>query len=488
LDLLDPVQAKLAVKPHNLRREGRIVRYVDETDDTNMAEPLNASVLNGCIEETYGRPLCFLLDVLRFLAAKELVGEENIRSIHDIERMHRGSYSSHKQGHNRFTTISSTKRMNYFLAVAWSHWNETEDISMFDIAKQWMRGLQRELQRKPIPVNPKDAKDFVRHRKTVGFCSAAFDHVRAVKSWHVRIHGDFWVVGGDTRGTYLIPQKNEDMVYQCVGLTKSLHETIQSKYGSQCMVWKVTLIPFYGRLVYDGVVTLGGGTNLSQGLAMVANESKKRRLTGTVEEAKRSNRVVRRLLQLEVEGGSNVGLPRYGQMDKSKVPTEQPPPTPLEGKLLRAYISIRNILLEEDPCGVWVFRRKGYTEHENPDHIGLILGGGKAMGFFHCSDGLLPTSVDILSGVLEAAMAAGCRPHTVMSDDFACFHRLKYIFSRLESSDGKYFQTSIRYYHPPTPEETAAAMVTSETEMLTSESKRKTAYARSYQPLLQREL
>jgi hypothetical protein len=481
LDLLDPIQPKLAVKPHNLRREGRIVRYVDSLDDNNMAEPPNASVLNGCLEESYGRPLCLLLDALRFLAAKELVGDENVHSINDIEHMHLGSNSNNDQERNKSMTTTSTKRMNYFLAVAWSHWNDPGDISMFDIAKQWMREWQRELQRKPIPVDPRDAKEFVRHRKIVGFCGSAFDHVRAVKSWHVRIHGDFWVVGGDARGTYLIPQKNEDMVYQCVGLTKSLHETIQSKYGSQSMVWKVTLIPFYGRLVYDGVVTLGGGTSSSQGLAMVANESKTKRLKATVEEAKRNHRVVRRLLQLEVEGGSGEGLPRYGKIDKSMVPAEQPPPTPLEMKLLRAYISIPNIVPVEDPCGVWVFRRKGYTEHENPDHIGLILGGGKAMGFFHCSDGLLPTSVDILSGVLEAAMAAGSRPHALMPDDFACYHRLKYLFSRFVSPERKNCLTRIDYYHPPTPEETAAAMMTSETE-------RNNAFAPSNRSLMRREV
>jgi hypothetical protein len=493
LDLMDPFQPKLAVKPNNLRREGRIVRYVDDVDDTNMAEPPNANVKNGCIEEIYGRPLCLLLDVLRFLAAKELVGDENIRSILDIERMHRGgtnnNVSNQQSQHGRSnpstlattTTTASTTRMNYFLAVAWSHWNDPADVSMYEIAKNWMTEWKRELKRKPIPVNPREAKEFVRYRDMVGFGAVAFDHVRAVKSWHVRIHGDFWIVGGDARGTYLIPQKNEDMVYQCVGLTTSLHESIESRYGKKPMVWKVTLIPFYGRLVYDGVVTLGGGSSSSQGLAMVANENKAGRLRTTVEEAKHHKRVVQRLLQLEVEGGSLEGLPSYGQVDKSKVPEEQPLPTPLEMKLLRTYLSIRNVTPEEDHTGVWVFRRKGYTEHENPDHVGLILGGGEAMGFFHCSDGLLPTSVDILSGLLEAAMTAGSRPYAIMPDDFACFHRLKYLFGRL-LPPGKKTDTRIEYYHPPTPEETAAAMMTSGTERST------TATPTASRPMIQREV
>jgi hypothetical protein len=427
-----------------------------------MEEPPNASVRNGCIDASYGRPLSLLLDALRFLAAKEFVGDENISSIQDIQRMHAQSRTNKKHPNDNgppTATTAMTTRLNYFLAVAWSHWNDPGDFSVYEVTKKWVNDWKRDMKRKPIPVNPQVAKEFVRLRDMVNFCGPAFDHVRAVKSWHIRLHGDFWVVGGDDRGTFLIPQKNEDMVYQCVGLSRSLHETIQSKYGNKPMVWKVTLIPFYGRLVYDGVVTLGGGT--SHGLAMVANENKARRLHATVAEAKRNKRIVQRLLQLEVEGGSREGLPSYGQPNKADVPKEQPPPTKLEVQLLRSYLSIRDMIPEEDPTGAWVFRRKGYTEHDNPDHVGLILGGGEPMGFFNCSNGLQPTSIDILSGVLEAAMKAGSRPYAWMPDDYACFHRIKYLFAQVCPGGSG---TSIEYYHPPTPEETAAAMISSEVE------------------------
>ncbi|KAG7362116.1 hypothetical protein IV203_025782 [Nitzschia inconspicua] len=458
LDLLDPHQPKLAVKPQNLRREGRIIRYVDDKDDTNIAEPQNANVSNGCIEESYGRPLCLLLDTLRYLSAKELVGDKSIQSIHDIEQMHGGRNGSSDKG------MAAITQMNYFLAVAWSHWSDLGEESMYEIAKKWITEWEREFKRTPIPVDPREANDIMRYRNMISFGVAAFDHVRAVKSWHMRIHGDFWIVGGDTNGSYLIPKRNEDMVYQCVGLTTCLHEAFQSRYGHKPMVCKVTLVPFYGRLVYDGTVALGGGDGSSQGLAMVASESKTRRLKATVEEAKYNNRVIRQLLQLEVEGGSLDGLPSYSQVNKSNVQTEQPQPTPLEVKLLRSYVSIPRVIPEDDRNGVWVFRRKGYTEQENPEHAGLILvGGGNVVGFFDCSNGLIPTSVDILSSVLEATMASGSRPHTLMPDDFSCFQRLKYLFAQLLPPN-QIEETKIGYYHPPTSEETAAAMMTSETE------------------------
>ena len=470
------------MKPQNLQREGRIVRYVDDCDDTKYAEPPNASVNdNGCIDETYGRPLCLLLDTLRFFAAKEIIGDETIRSIHDIERMHYqvqddnnnqendSSHNNHKTtAATRLSSIptakhgnSTTTRLNYLLAIAWSHWEHShKGNGVYVMAKHWIqKEWKRELARRPIPINPKEARTFVQYRDMVDFCGASFDHIRAVKSWHIRVHGDFWIVGGDAKGTYLIPKHNEDMVYQCVGLTTSLHEMVKSSYGDRPMVWKVTLIPFYGRLVYDGVVTLGGGfNNSSQGLAMAASETKARKLRATVEEAKRNRRIVQRLRQLEVEGGSRKGISYQGKINK--YPTrKQSQPTLEELELLTEYFNIRNVFPSNDPQGVWVFRRKGYTEQENPDHVGLILGRGEPMGFFQCSHGLQPTAMDILKGLIEASLTVGLRPHTLLPDDYDCYHRLKYLFQTRNNNNSSNI-TSIDYYHPPTPEETAAARAT----------------------------
>jgi hypothetical protein len=471
LDLLDPAQPKLAVKPQNLQREGRIVRYVDDCDDMKYIEPPNASVQkDGCIDETYGRPLCLLLDVLRFLAAKEIVCDETIHSIHDIERIHSGQSDNQENTpsyHNKATTAAvrtldgnSTTRLNYFLAIAWSHWIDSpKGKGVYEMAKGWVqKEWKRELARRPIPINPVDAKKFVHYREMVDFCGTSFDHIRAVKSWHIRVHGDFWIVSGDEKGSYLIPKNNEDMVYQCVGLTTSLHELVKSKYGKRPMVWKVTLIPYYGRLVYDGVITLGGGfNNASKGLAMAASETKARKLRATVEEAKRNRRVIQRLRQLEVEGGSRIGLSSQGRMNnKAPRKRQQPSPTQQELELLSEYTNMRSVFPPNDPQGVWVFRRKGYTEQENPDRIGLILGCGEPMGFFRCSHGLEPTSIDILQGVVEASLAVGRRPHSILPDDYDCYQRIKFLFQNTVQNH----DTSIEYYYPPTPEETAAARAT----------------------------
>lgn len=441
-------------------------RPIRNTESCSCPEPPNANVSNGCIDERYGRPLSLLLDAIRFLAAKEFIGADDIHTIHDIERMHfqPSSKQRNQQQHARATT-----RLSYFLAIAWSHWTDPgayhshNGSGVMEIARQWVQGEWRQdLARRKVPSDSAAAREFERYKATVRFCGNAFEHVRAVRSWHLRVHGDFWVVSGDDQGSYLIPQKNEDMVYQCVGISTNLHDMILKKFGTRPRVWKVTLIPFYGRLVYDGVVTLGGGGGAigggKSGLAMVASEGKTRKLLATVHEARQNRRVIQRLLQLEVEGGSLEGLATQGlnALDNRSIGLqEQPPPTTLEKRLLKAYTRIGDVMAIDDPKGLWVFRRKGYTVQENPEHVGLILGRGETMGLFQCSHGLQPTSIDILKAALEAATNAGCRPYSLLPDDYTCYQRVKFLFEDVKD-------TTIDYYHPPTPEETAAAMASAD--------------------------
>ena len=57
-------------------------------------------------------------------------------------------------------------------------------------------------------------------------------------------------------------------------------------------------------------------------------------------------------------------------------------------------------LPQEDNMGYWVYRRMGYSEMENPMHMGMVMAGtGMIMGPFWCS-ALKPTVVDILKDLV----------------------------------------------------------------------------------------
>jgi hypothetical protein len=98
----------------------------------------------------------------------------------------------------------------------------------------------------------------------------------------------------------------------------------------------------------------------------------------------------------------------------------------------------------------WTFRRMGYTEEENPGHMGMvILGSGDLLGPFECS-ALDPTSVDILRNTVTYARQLNRQPKIISIDERVCCDRLKFL---LQATD-----VSVHYYKPPSKEETFAAL------------------------------
>jgi hypothetical protein len=420
LDLLDEsTPSVLAVKAINLQRESTIRR-------TGINDNKAAATSRGCIDEQYGRPLCLILDTLRYLAAVHLMGETSDKHL-DIEEMRMSG------------DPTLCNMLNSYLALAWSHWSDSgsfhtpDNKSIFEMAKEW--GQVQLQENSVLPPNEEEG------RLLLDFVSKAFDDVTSVKSWHVRIHGDFWIVGGNSDGTFLIAQHNHDLVYQCVGLTSALHEMIgRAGFGKDAIpLYTMTLLPAYGRLLYDGVVVATG---------ICAHPKLATTLRAKVQLAQDQGRVVQGLRQLEVEGGSLEGLPTQGKIDKT-APTEQPPPT-TEEKSWMAKIGKQSKVNQDDEH--WVFRRRGYTEQDNPEHEGVILAAGGHRGIFDCRQGLAPVSTDILSQLAKS------RPYgRVMIDDYQCFQRVKFLLDGILEVD---------YYHPPTPEETAAASARAKPEGL----------------------
>ena len=77
----------------------------------------------------------------------------------------------------------------------------------------------------------------------------ALDDVSAVGGWHIRVHGAFWVVGesdGESSGTYLIPDSNQNMVFKVLGIRNHLYTLVKNRnpeYRPLKMI--VTMVPWY---------------------------------------------------------------------------------------------------------------------------------------------------------------------------------------------------------------------------------------------------
>jgi hypothetical protein len=419
IDLISKDQKRINVKPANLHKEPPIT-----------TSKRRAACQGGSLVETEGRALSFALDSMRLCVATTFVCDEQVQTHEDIQELKESESGFLKQ--NRLT------------ASAWSFWSDGRGFRTSN-----PKGVYEEL-REYIRVSLPESNGGLETLKS-GFPSYqlvydAVDDFEAIKGWNCRVTGDFYIVGGESEGTFLVPTTNLNAVYQCVGTKNPI--PFDGDYPRPvCM--HLTMIPWYGRLVYDGVLTPPAGYARPP---MVDPEVAKQ-LRESVEKAKAEGRVISRLRQLEVEGGSRKGLHDRIERNESSVPVEQSKPTPEEDSLVKKIGSFERVdgePFDEKPGTLWVFRRFGYTEVENPNHVGIILAGAQAIAPFECL-ALIPTSIDILKALLKNTCQRGKRPIVVGIDDNTCCDRVKFLLKSLGDME-------VFYYPPPTPEETMASM------------------------------
>jgi len=101
------------------------------------------------------------------------------------------------------------------------------------------------------------------------FMARALQSRRAMQSWHLGLHGDFWLVARDESGTLVIPDKNKDLVYKIVGISRNNGTAGAAGAGAKStaafkqpgealslnkvpvLLPALTIVPWYGRLLYD---------------------------------------------------------------------------------------------------------------------------------------------------------------------------------------------------------------------------------------------
>jgi hypothetical protein len=181
------------------------------------------------------------------------------------------------------------------------------------------------------------------------------------------------------------------------------------------------------------------------------------RLRDTVGKAKKDGRVIGRFAQLEVEGGSLLGLHDKVETGKktatNKKKKTQKPPKAEEQTLINKLkaIPVTPGTYDKTPGSSVILRRKGYTEVENPEHEVVIMSdNGKDLDFFKYKQ-LVPTAEDVLKALLKVSKKTRKRPIMVGIDNADAAARVEFL---LEGVQG----TKAFYYPPPTPEETATSM------------------------------
>jgi hypothetical protein len=102
--------------------------------------------------------------------------------------------------------------------------------------------------------------EYTRQNPAIPLLAAALDDGRAMKSWHCGIQGDFWFVGRDYQGTFVVPDRNNDVVYKIVGIVNQVASSHAKQPGDAVSIIRVpmrlriTVVPWYGRLLHDTTV------------------------------------------------------------------------------------------------------------------------------------------------------------------------------------------------------------------------------------------
>jgi hypothetical protein len=148
---------------------------------------------------------------------------------------------------------------------------------------------------------------FVEFVKAQGFAEdgvlvRALNDARAMKSWHLGMQQDFWFVGRDYTGTYIVPECSKDVVYKVVGVVKNTNSLeSKKKPGDPVSIIKIpmrlklTVLPWYGRLLYDSTIP-----PLSEEFVVQANDpALAHRLHSVVLKSIQAGTVIEHLAELE---------------------------------------------------------------------------------------------------------------------------------------------------------------------------------------------
>uniref|UniRef100_A0A7S4MMD3 Uncharacterized protein n=1 Tax=Odontella aurita TaxID=265563 RepID=A0A7S4MMD3_9STRA len=445
LDLMDPPTKtnRISVKADNLKAEATI----------DFDEGYRAAVKDGHLEERHGQVVAFIFDTMQCLVAAQFLGDPSLGTLSDL-------YKFRQSGGPQ-----AMAKCNALQGSAWSLWTDPGPFAPRTQGKSVYDRLKYTLQQSVVEQNGGVDKLDAKHPGGYRLIFDAMDDAKAAGGWQVRLHGTFWVVGldEDGQGTYIVPDNNRSAVYRIVGHRAAL----QIKDPKPPSLFRMTLVPWYGRIVWDGSLE-----TTRQGPPVAATPEMAERLRKSVERAKRQGRVIDRLAQLELPDGSRKGVqapplrirpnanggpgvpgmmgPKAGFEPPGKrgPPKPQPEPTDQEKKLIAKIATLppvpcrdpRTFGPQNPPTlkereGHWVLQRKGFTKAMNPKGEGVVLkgvgvGGGTPtpIGSFICRDVEKPTSVELLVALATLAVKEKKRPSMVGVDEMEVAERLGFLF------------------------------------------------------------
>ena len=264
-----------------------------------------------------------------------------------------------------------------------------------------------------------------------------------VKYWNDnRVYGDFFVLFERRDGTIMI-DKNTKIVYLVLGITQSIGNMFMAgkpsnkklcKATSQFkdLYWtgsiigqavRTTLINFDGKITYDGLIVVSNLTNVN----------------------------IKSLLKIYIDavdkGKIVKSLPKH-----LKNPLDAIPKVKIENfpsQIIQMLKEIKDTPFDMQGSAI-IFRRNGYTEKDNPDHIITLMGHGLSSRIevvipYQRISALIPSVQDYIKLLRNAINVVKMKPCILMIDALEQIPNLKTVFDE--------YNFKIHWYTPPSLEE-----------------------------------
>ena len=229
-------------------------------------------LLMVCLLKTLVDPSLLILDVMRFLSAHLLHADRDVIDYTDIDRL-RAQGPEGLMKLNKYMAMLG--RTGWILVGYYT----PDQQGIYDLLKDWTKEQFEERDKAELANFSQDEIDMLR------FLTDSMESPAGVQGWNVRIHGDFWVVGMDDEGTYLVPAENIKRVYQVLGVRNAIYPMVIRDFPRPVLM-TLTMIPFYGRLVYDGVIAPAVRVGTPVGMPPMASVAMAEQLHQTVQAAK----------------------------------------------------------------------------------------------------------------------------------------------------------------------------------------------------------
>mmetsp|Transcript_20395 Transcript_20395/g.30269 ORF Transcript_20395/g.30269 Transcript_20395/m.30269 type:complete len:582 (+) Transcript_20395:39-1784(+) len=379
----------LRIKVANLREEGELINIPDP--------PGRIAVNSGCLPEDHGRICAFLFKTLRSVAE--------------------GVIHNNPQKKKKFAETAAEKKSPF---VCWQFWKD-------DVYPAYLEFMTRGIL---LKAKLADLEQSINPGKPKGTYKTVVDAVKskhAVASWNVRVEGQFYLVGMGPEGTMVIPVNNLRQVYCVVGYQKPLGALLGNQMPRPPKV-QLTLLPWYGRIIHDTLVSSTSGTNQIE----LASPPLARQLAASCQAAISEGRIIYRLAQLEVENGSTEGVP-FEKPVFTPPPQQQQQPPPDFSKEPTATQEERGAVENlteltafhpKTPLSAWNIVR---LPNNNKPMINILQGQGQKLHEVELTSDY--TALFILKTVLTLSVSKlnGHRPLMIGVDDVIVCQRLRFL-------------------------------------------------------------